>query len=300
MMITVSICTWNRALALDRTLTSFRSLHIPSALRWELQVIDNNSTDNTREICAKHAPELPLKLLTEEKQGLSNARNCGIEAAQGDLLIWTDDDVLVPETWLQAYAEGVQKYPDADFFGGPIEPSFDEEPPAWLLALMPFVGNTYGKIDLGPEEVVIGEDVHPCGANFAVRSDVQRRYLFDGGLGRKGNELLMGEESVLLRQIQRDGHIGRWLPAAGLLHCIPPSLVTMDYLCRRFDASGRTTFLLRSGPPKKRGCLQKKIAYYRALCTVLRCIGCSNTWAKYVLRTSYHRGYLAALSDGTE
>ena len=72
-----------------------RKLQIPDGVDWELLVVNNNCTDKTDEVIARHSEVLPLRRLLELKPGLSNARNCAVEAAQGQLLIWTDDDVLV-------------------------------------------------------------------------------------------------------------------------------------------------------------------------------------------------------------
>src|SRR5438105_3257885 len=107
MQVTVAICTWNRARLLDQTLTRMRELAVPTGLSWELLVVNNNCTDDTDAIIAKHADALPIRRLLETKQGLSNARNCALENMRGELLIWTDDDVLVDEGWLRAYVDAV-------------------------------------------------------------------------------------------------------------------------------------------------------------------------------------------------
>ena len=103
MKVTVLICTWNRAGYLDHCRGAMRMLEIPAALQWELLVANNNSTDNTDQIIARHAEWLPIGRLFEPKAGKSHAANLGIHHATGELIICTDDDVLVSPGWLSAY-----------------------------------------------------------------------------------------------------------------------------------------------------------------------------------------------------
>ena len=101
---TVLIATYNRAALLDETLASLRRLRVSPHLRWEAIVVDNNSTDGTRAVVERHARDFPvtLRYLFEPAQGRSSALNTGIEAAAGDVLAFTDDDVRVAEGWLTA------------------------------------------------------------------------------------------------------------------------------------------------------------------------------------------------------
>jgi glycosyltransferase involved in cell wall biosynthesis len=63
MMLTIAICTWNRAKLLELTLTEMRNLQIPSGMDWEVLVVNNNCTDETDEILSRHASHLPLRRL---------------------------------------------------------------------------------------------------------------------------------------------------------------------------------------------------------------------------------------------
>src|SRR5689334_7868892 len=125
MDVTVAICTWNRARLLDSTLAQFCKLRIPDGLTWELLVVDNNSTDDTRAVIEKYSGRLPVRRLLEAEQGASPARNRAIAEAAADLLLFTDGDVLVDEGWLAAYVEAAERWPNAGFFGGLITPWFE-------------------------------------------------------------------------------------------------------------------------------------------------------------------------------
>ena len=87
MTITVMICTWNRSHYLNQALGGMRTLQIPSGLDWEVLIINNNSTDNTDEIIARHQNALPIRRLFEPKPGKSSAANTGIRHAKGDLIV---------------------------------------------------------------------------------------------------------------------------------------------------------------------------------------------------------------------
>src|SRR3954447_7341754 len=93
--ISVAVCTWNRCESLRRTLEVMTGLKVPDGVDWELLVVNNNSTDATDTVVRSFTARLPVQLLHERIAGLSYARNRAIQAATGDVMLWTDDDVLV-------------------------------------------------------------------------------------------------------------------------------------------------------------------------------------------------------------
>jgi len=101
-MISVVICTFNRAERLRHTLEGLRGMSVASGLEWELMVVDNNSTDNTRAVVEEFARTsgLVARYLFEPKQGKSNALNRAIRAAKGDVVAFLDDDVIPAADWL--------------------------------------------------------------------------------------------------------------------------------------------------------------------------------------------------------
>ena len=99
------IATYNRADYLPRTLNSLTNQSLGSEL-FEIIVVNNNSTDHTAEVCRSFAeaqPELNFTMVTEIRQGLSHARNCGINHAKGDYFAIIDDDELVNRDFLKSY-----------------------------------------------------------------------------------------------------------------------------------------------------------------------------------------------------
>lgn len=238
MKLTVAICTWNRASLLDQTLAQLQDLHVPGNASWELLVVNNNCTDETDEVLSCYADRLPLRRLFAEKQGLSHARNCAIDATQGELLLWTDDDVLVDRDWIKAYVQAAHRYPDAAFFGGVIEPWFEGTPPRWLQRAWRRVEMAYAARNFGNDGFQFQVGQTPFGANYAVRTAVQRRYRYDQALGRIGKEMLSGEESAVISAMLNDGLIGRWIPDARVRHFIPTERQSVRYLRRYFHGHG--------------------------------------------------------------
>jgi glycosyltransferase involved in cell wall biosynthesis len=103
--ISVILCTRNRAAALKETLDTLRLCRIPSGWKLEFIVVDNGSTDTTAECIRSAAEKNPgLRGLFEPKPGLSNARNAGVALSQGEIVLFTDDDVRLPEDWIEQLA----------------------------------------------------------------------------------------------------------------------------------------------------------------------------------------------------
>ncbi len=132
MLVTVAICTRNRAQQLARTLSSIQRLRLSDEISLELMVINNACTDGTDDVIDDYRSTLPVRRVYVPELGVSNARNASIAAAEGELIIWTDDDVLVHPDWVTEYVRASQEWPKASFFGGTIEPLFEGVVPGWL------------------------------------------------------------------------------------------------------------------------------------------------------------------------
>lgn len=237
MHVTVAICTWNRAGLLRRTLERMTTL-APTRASWQLLVVNNASTDETDRVLEEFGPRLPLRRVWHPIPGLSNARNAATAAAEGDYLVWTDDDVLVDPGWLRAYEEAFAERPKAGFFGGPVRPWFEGTPPAWLTDAWEFVSTAYAARELGEEPFAFTHEIVPYGANYAVRLEVQRRHAYDPTLGRVGTGTLSGEEVGVLRAILREGGSGWWVPRARVEHFIPAARQTVDFIRKYYAGIG--------------------------------------------------------------
>lgn len=294
MLVTVAICTWNRAAALRRALGSLALLEIPDGVRLELLVIDNGSSDDTPAVLSEHASALPLRSLAEPQPGLSHARNRAAAEARGELILWTDDDVEVEPAWLAAYAEASHRHPDASFFGGATLPRFEQPPPAWIAQSWEQLADTWAIRALPPEPAPIDPSRLPVGANFAIRAELQRRHAYDPRLGRRGGELMGGEETALMRELLADGRSGWWVPAARVHHAIPPERLTESYLRRIWFAQGRERALIRGGAPRPRLRLLARALRAEARSRIARRLSHPAEWLRELERAQNRWGELSA------
>jgi glycosyltransferase involved in cell wall biosynthesis len=122
-MISVIVCTYNRARRLEQTLKSLQEMAVPVGLPWELIIVDNNSSDNTKEIVDGfiNKPDLNAKYITERHQGLSYARNIGIQESSGNIIAFTDDDCIVDRHWIASISRGFESGESIAGIGGRVE-----------------------------------------------------------------------------------------------------------------------------------------------------------------------------------
>lgn len=264
MKIVVAICTYNRALLLRQTLQKITELHRPVHAEWVVMVINNRCTDDTDAVVSEFSGRLPISYHHEEKQGLSNARNCAIEQTlriAGDYIIWTDDDVLPDPDWLVAYEAQFQASPDAAIFGGPVDPWCEVDPPQWFSANYDLVKVAYAVIDpeLKQDTGPISPTKHPHGANFALRMRELSQYRFDPRLGVNGNKIrLGGEETALMELMQEQGAQGIWIRKARVRHFLPKERLRLSYIGWYYRGVGRTAVVLED---EGKGAWDKKWAW---------------------------------------
>jgi glycosyltransferase involved in cell wall biosynthesis len=239
MLVSVAICTWNRADMLAQTLERFTRLEVPPGVDWELLVVNNNCTDHTDAVLAQFERRLPLRRVHEPTPGQSFARNRAIEEARGEYLLWTDDDVQVEPAWLVAYAAAFRRWPEAGVFGGPVRPWFEGTPPKWLDNVVSLVGDVFAVRDLGDTARPLAAPTHvPFGANMAFRTELLRDHRFDTTIGVRPGSEVRGEETKLIEQLLADGATGWWVPDARVLHFIPRQRQSVAYLRRWFRGVG--------------------------------------------------------------
>lgn len=100
--VSVCICTRNRASSLEKTIESVLRSNVRPDRFVELIVVDNDSSDSTKDVVAKFKnTAFPIRYIVEKRLGLSAARNCAVAASTSDLLMYTDDDVIVPSDWIE-------------------------------------------------------------------------------------------------------------------------------------------------------------------------------------------------------
>jgi glycosyltransferase involved in cell wall biosynthesis len=248
MKYSVVIATYNRAADLGETLTSLAGLRPDGP--WEVIVVDNNSSDDTRQVvdAAVSRFPVPLRYIFEREQGRSPALNAGIRFAQGDIIVTTDDDVRVEADWLDRAADGLWRL-GCDYVGGRVLPIWGAPRPAWL----PNRGGKHWAViallDYGPEPLEFGARV-PLGVNMAFRRDAfDRAGLFDPQTGRKAGTLLGQEVREWCIRARAAGVRGFYVPEMVVQHIIPASRLNKTYFRRWFYWRGisRAKLYARAG-----------------------------------------------------
>ncbi len=242
MMVSISICTYNNAGKLEVVLESLRSLICPSALEYEILVIDNKSRDGTKGVVERYqavwGPR--LRYIFEGTPGLSHARNRALREAAGDVVSYIDDDVRVDPGWLSAVAGAFQTY-SAAVVGGRSYLIYPAARPSWLPEAYE---SLLSRLDYG-ERAIVGLDRDLFGLNFSVRKELAVRLGgFDASLGRCRHRLGSGEESDLLRRIRAAGGLAVYEPRAVVGHVVSRERVTVRWFVKRLFAAGRDEVVL--------------------------------------------------------
>ena len=232
-MITLIICTYNREKYIGPLLESIAKNDYPTT-DYEIVLVDNNCTDNTRQVCELFAmahPEVVLRYVVEPEQGLSAARNKGIKEAKGEIIIYVDDDALVDSDYIRIYAEHFAAHPDTMAAGGPIEPLYETQEPSWMSPYTKALLTAW--MNYGDKVREYPKGRYPGGGNAAYRKVVFDKVgLFNTELGRKGSLLLASEEKDIFDKMKALGMKVLYLPTPVLHHCIPQAKLEEDYFNR--------------------------------------------------------------------
>jgi glycosyltransferase involved in cell wall biosynthesis len=246
------VCTWNRATQLERMLDSVFRLIVPYDRMLRLIIVNNNSTDRTDELLNRIAGHKffdrhRLLVLDEPKQGHTRARNKAIDHLASDLVMWTDDDVLVDANWVSSTVADADANSSVAFFGGKILANLQPKMPTWIAENWELLKGCFAERDLGDHRLPLDEGRLPYGANFAVRTSVQKQFRFDASLGRRGEKVLGEDEIDLFRRLIDDGWEGRWNPDSVVDHVIDAERINEEYIRRYFVGQGRA--LVKRGEP---------------------------------------------------
>ena len=219
--VSIVVCTYDRRHLLNSLLGSLVELEdVPDAV-WDIVLVDNNSSDGTRELVHEYAGKLPIRYVYEPQQGKCHALNRAVETAKSALLLFVDDDVVVEPSWLATFWEESQAHPECGWFGGRVKPDWGDGWPRWYSSETAAAFSGYfGDYDLGPvSRIYEKEDKLPLGACLAIR-----RAVFDdvGGfrldLGPRGKLRGVGDETDLLQRAARAGFRGWYTGTATVFH----------------------------------------------------------------------------------
>jgi len=229
--VSVNVCTYNRHQLLRQLLESLLEQRLDDAIRYEVIVVDNNSTDETRQVVDEFIGRghNHLRYIFEQRQGLSYARNTAVEAARAPIVAFTDDDVRVAPTWVQTIKRTLDHHPEVDCVGGKIVPCWPAPPPVWLTERH---WGPLAIVDFGdrPFYVSIHNQLCLLTANMAIRKDVLERIgRFRPQLQRVQNQVGSMEDHELLLRLWRGQGQGMYVP-----ELVVDADITIDRLAKTY------------------------------------------------------------------
>lgn len=230
--VSIVICTYNRARFLPTALESLKNQTIESRA-YEIVVINNNSTDTTEVLCLafqKANPNLNFKYVIEPKQGLSHARNTGIEVASGKYIAFIDDDAIADPNYAKSIAKAFETYPDYDALGGKITPIYESI--TELKWLSKYLWGMVAKVDNG-DKIEPFTKKYPAGCNMVFRKEVFSTIgNFNPNLANRC------DDRFIFSQMKNFGKKTLYYPTASVNHFIPDDRITEEGIVRLSRLNG--------------------------------------------------------------
>lgn len=242
----IIVPTYNRADSLRKTLQSFLDAELPSSFDVFVTVVDNNSTDHTKQIVEKMKPlftRIKLDYFFEEKQGRSFALNAGIKLADGDLISGIDDDEEIEKSWFVEVEKIFrERWEKIDFVGGKLLPNWETAPPSWVE---PLKDGVICWRDYGNEEwTYTRESPMITGGHGVFKREVfQKIGVYDESVGAKGKGFISGEDEVLYNQLLTHKMRGVYNPKLVIYHYVPAYRLDKNYYRRWLFGVGISRYL---------------------------------------------------------
>jgi glycosyltransferase involved in cell wall biosynthesis len=246
-LVSIIIPTYRRAKALPRVIGSALDQTF-SPQDYEVLVVDNNSPDDTADVIERIARQHPgrVRRIFETRQGVSYARQAGIDQAQGDIIAFFDDDVRVAPTWVETIVDALRSHPEVQCVGGKVLPVWPTPPPAWLT---PDHWAPLALQDFGDQPMLMSS-ANPRGlisANLACRKEVlQRVGGFSPELQRVKDGIGSLEDDDWNRRFWKTGGVGLYWPSLVAWTEVPADRLTRAYHRRWHLGHGRFYALLRA------------------------------------------------------
>ncbi|MDP3858336.1 MAG: glycosyltransferase [Stagnimonas sp.] len=213
--LSLCIATLGSPQALDALWQSLARLE--TGLRWELILVINGCARPKLDPASWRSLSCVVRVLHEPRPGKSRALNLALAQAQGELLVFTDDDVLPDERWLDRLAAAAAAHPQVAIFGGRIRAR--GVVPAWVRDSSNLRQALLSEHDYGEVDGYYPLGHYPIGPNMAVRraavASHGARWIESIG---PGTTLPVGDESSFLAQISRPDAQDRYYVADAVVH----------------------------------------------------------------------------------
>ncbi len=230
--ISVIIPTYNRSSLIVDTIESFLGQDYQD---FEVIVCNNNSTDNTQEVLKTYLSNSKVRLLLEQRPGVHFARNTAAKFASGDLLYFTDDDMIATPNLLSEIVKIFDLDESIASATGRVLPKWEIEPPKWVEKLL---FNARLSLHNPAEEIVISSE--DFGVYSCHQAILREAFFKAGGFNPDYiADVLIGDgETGLNLKIKELGYKFGYIGSSIIYHRIPPSKMTQKYLNTRLQNEG--------------------------------------------------------------
>ncbi len=237
MEVSVVICTYNREKHIGRALESLIA-QTADKENYEIIVIDNNSTDHTPEIIKNFKqkyPDYSIKIEKEIQQGLSFARNKGIDISSGKIISFIDDDAIAAPDFIEKIIQNEKKYPGFLAFGGKVLPKYETgNTPLWMSR---YIERIISIVDMG-DKVKKFKKTYPVGCNMIFRKEI-----FDK-VGKFNTRLrLRSDDKYIFLKIMEDDYEVLYLPDVVVQHFIDDFRTTKEYVIKVSRLNGKSEYI---------------------------------------------------------
>jgi glycosyltransferase involved in cell wall biosynthesis len=238
--VTVAICTYNGAERLPATLKCLRGQVVPPEVLWEVIVIDNASADNGSEVALAYWSSevpVPLRVVREERLGLSYARERAFAEAIYPIVLFVDDDNWLNSNWVRTVSNVMTTRPEVGACGGVIEPFFETTPAPWAGDFKKWPPD--GECSPGDVTDTIG---WLMGAGLTIRRSAFRQISEAGfrslAVDRQGKSLTVGGDAELCFALRMAGWRIWHEASLKMEHFLPVRRLTWHYTCEAIYGCG--------------------------------------------------------------
>lgn len=235
-MLYVLIAACGQPSLLKRTLESLAAAEKPAEYAGTI-VVENGPRWGLAAVVAEFAPHYRFQYLYSEPANKSLALNRAIERLGDALVVFTDDDVQVPAQTLVTYARAAAGRTRGEFYGGPIVPDYEgDPPPPWLVPLLPRSAGGWRLDVCGKLPISKPEFIGPNMAAFAA--DLRAVGGFDTQLGPGHHMPAPGEDTEIQERLLARGATGYYLPDAAIQHFVRSANTTAQFAVHRAERNG--------------------------------------------------------------
>lgn len=239
--LSIIVCTYNRCEILKYCLDSLEKQSADKPL-YEVIVVDNNSTDYTRQVVEEYCSRNSnFRYVFESNQGLSHARNRGAKESKVDWICYLDDDSYIGENFFAEIFKTIetQKF---DIFGGVYLPWYKYRKPKWFKD--EYASNLKKRSDKGflsDSEFVDG------GIMILKRSVLKESGGFVADLGMKGGQIGYGEETELQIRLRKSGKTRGFNSNILIYHLVPRYKMKVLWFLKSNYKCGKQSSMIFSG-----------------------------------------------------